>query len=45
MKFIVDEYRESIKKLSIVLRNIFMRVVSQKEIEDTASLDLRYYTF
>ena len=41
MKFIVDEYRESIKKLSIVLRNIFMRVVSQKEIEDTASLDLR----
>ena len=41
MKFIVDEYRNAIKALSKNLRNIFMRVISQKEIEDAEKLDLR----
>ena len=41
MKFIVDEYRSAIKALSKNLRNIFMRVISQKEIEDAEKLDLR----
>ncbi|CBY20723.1 unnamed protein product [Oikopleura dioica] len=40
MKFIVDEYRNAIKALSKNLRNIFMRIISQKEIEDSVNLDL-----
>jgi len=43
MKFIVDEYRNAIKALSKNLRNIFMRIISQKEIEDSEKLDLRYF--
>ena len=43
MKFIVDEYRNAIKTLSKNLRNIFMRIISRKEIEDSEKLDLRCF--